>query len=79
MNSNINEVVTKLQKLFPKDPINLRYFDDDLTIEVGTPGMMNIPKLSFSTKTNQLKMSEFSSLAKIQKIIEILAEVNADV
>lgn len=79
MNSNINEVVTKLQKLFPKDPINLRYFDDDLTIEVGTPGMVNIPKLSFSTKTNQLKMSEFSSLAKIQEIIEILAEVNADV
>lgn len=79
MNSNINEVVTKLQELFPKDPINLRYFDDDLTIEVGTSGMMNIPKLSFSTKTNQLKMSEFSSLAKIQKTIEILAEVNADV
>lgn len=79
MNSNINEVVTKLQKLFPKDLINLRYFDDDLTIEVGTPGMMNIPKLSFSTKTNQLKMSEFSSLSKIQKTIEILAEVNADV
>lgn len=79
MNSNINEVVTKLQKLFPKDPINLRYFDDDLTIEVGTSGMISIPKLSFSTKTNQLKMSEFSSLAKIQKTIEILAEVNADV
>lgn len=79
MNSNINETVTKLQELFPKDQINLRYFDDDLTIEVGTSGMMNTPKLSFSTKTNQLKMSEFSSLAKIQKIIEILAEVNADV
>ncbi|WP_085679682.1 hypothetical protein [Limosilactobacillus reuteri] len=79
MNSNINETVTKLQKLFPKDQINLRYFDDDLTIEVGTSGMMNTPKLSFSTKTNQLKMSEFSSLAKIQKIIETLAEVNADV
>ena len=79
MNSNINEVVTKLQKLFPKDPINLRYFGDDLTIEIGTMGMVNIPKLSFSTKTNQLKMSEFSSLAKIQKTIEILAEVNADV
>ena len=78
MNSNINEVVTKLQKLFPKDPINLRYFDDDLTIEVGTSGMISTPKLSFSTKTNQLKMSEFSSLAKIQNIIEILAEVNAD-
>lgn len=79
MNSNINEVVTKLQELFPKDPINLRYFDDDLTIEVGTPGMMNTPKLSFSTKTNQLKIRELSSLAKIQNIIEILAEVNADV
>ena len=79
MNSNINEVVTKLQELFPKDPINLRYFDDDLTIEVGTPGMMSTPKLSFSTKTNQLKIGEFNSLAKIQNIIEILAEVNADV
>lgn len=79
MNSNINEVVTKLQKLFPKDPINLSYFDDDLTIEVGTPGMMNTPKLSFSTKTNQLKIREFSSLDKIQKIIEFLAEVNVDV
>jgi len=71
--------LTKLQELFPKDPINLRYFDDDLTIEVGTSGMMNTHKLSFSTKTNQLKIREFSSLAKIQKIIEILAEVNADV
>ena len=79
MNSNINETVTKLQELFPKDPINLRYFDDDVTIEVGTTGMMNTPKLSFSTKTNQLEIREFSSLAKIQKIIEILAEVNADV
>ena len=79
MNSNINEVVTKLQKLFPKDPINLRYFDDDLTIEVGTQEMMNTPKISFSTKTNQLKIREFYSLAKIQKIIEFLAEVNADV
>lgn len=78
MNSNINEVVTKLQKLFPKDPINLRYFDDDLTIEVGTPVVMNTPKLSFSTKTNQLKIREFYSLAKIQTIIEILAEVNVD-
>lgn len=79
MNSNINETVTKLQKLFPKDPINLSYFDDDVTIEVGTTGMMSIPKLEFSTRTNQLKIREFSSLAKIQKIIEILAEVNADV
>lgn len=79
MKSNINEVVTKLQKLFPKDPINLRYFDDDLTIEVGTLGMINAPKLSFSTKTNQLKIREFYSLAKIQNIIEFLAEVNADV
>lgn len=78
MNSNINEVVTKLQELFPKDPINLRYFDDDLTIEVGTPGMINTPKLSFLTKTNQLKIRDFSSLDKIQNIIEILAEVNAD-
>lgn len=79
MNSNINEVVTKLQKLFPKDPINLRYFDDDLTIEVGTSGMISTPRLTFSTRTNQLKMSEFSSLAKIQEIIEILAGINADV
>lgn len=79
MNSNINETVTKLQKLFPKDQINLRYFDDDLTIEVGTPGMMNTPKLKFSTRTNVLKIGEFYSLAKIQEIIEILAEVNADV
>ena len=79
MNSNINEVVTKLQKLFPKDPINLRYFDDDLTIEVGTTGMMSIPKLTFSTRTNTLKIGEYYSLVKIQEIIEILAEVNADV
>ena len=78
MNSNINEVVTKLQELFPKDPINLRYFDDDLTIEVGTPGMMSTPKLSFSIKAKRLRIGEFNSLAKIQNIIEILAEVNAD-
>lgn len=79
MNSNINETVTKLQKLFPKDPINLSYFDDDVTIEVGTTGMMSTPKLKFSTRTNVLKIGEFYSLAKIQEIIEILAEVNADV
>lgn len=79
MNSNINETVTKLQKLFPKDPINLSYFDDDVTIEVGTSGMMSTPKLSFSTRTNTLKIGESYSLVKIQEIIEILAEVNADV
>ena len=76
MNSNINETVTKLQELFPKDPINLTYFDDDY-IEIKV-GMMSNPKLSFSTKTNRLKLNEFASLAKIQKIIEILAEVNAN-
>ena len=75
MNSNINEVVTKLQELFPKDPIKLIYFDDDLTIEVGA---ISTPKLSFSVKTKRLKIDEFNSLAKIQKIIEILAEVNAN-
>ncbi|MQB64677.1 hypothetical protein [Limosilactobacillus reuteri] len=79
MNSNINEVVTKLQKLFPKDPINLRYFGDDLTIEIGTMGIMSTPKLTFSTRTNTLKIGEYYSLVKIQEIIEILAEVNADV
>lgn len=79
MNSNINETVTKLQELFPKDPINLMYFDDDLTIEVGTSEMMSTPKLTFSTRTNTLKIGEYYSLVKIQEIIEILAEVNADV
>ena len=79
MNSNINEVVTKLQKLFPKDLINLRYFDDDLTIEIGTMGIMSTPKLTFSTRTNTLKIGEYYSLVKIQEIIESLAEVNADV
>ena len=79
MNSNINETVTKLQELFPKDPINLSYFDDDVMIKVGTTGMMSTPKLAFSTRTNVLKIGEFYSLAKIQEIIEILAEVNADV
>lgn len=69
MNSNINEVVTKLQELFPKELINLTYFDDDcIAIKVG---MMSNPKLSFSTKTNQLKMREFHSLATIQKVIEL--------
>lgn len=76
MTQNINKVVTKLQELFPKELINLTYFDDDcIAIKVG---MMSNPKLSFSTKTNQLKLKEFASLAKIQNIIEILAEVNAD-
>ncbi|MCH5384809.1 hypothetical protein DKZ23_09700 [Limosilactobacillus reuteri] len=79
MNSNINETVTKLQELFPKDPIKLVYFDDDVTIKVGATGMMSTPKLSFSVKTKRLKIGEFYSLAKIQEIIEILAEVNADV
>lgn len=79
MTQNINEVVTKLQELFPKDPIKLIYFDDDLTIKVGATGMMSTPKLSFSVKTKRLGIGEFNSLAKIQKIVEVLAEVNADV
>lgn len=79
MTQNINKVVTKLQELFPKDPIKLIYFDDDLTIKVGATRMMSTPKLSFSVKTKRLRIGEFNSLAKIQNIIEILAEVNADV
>ncbi|PWT46092.1 hypothetical protein, partial [Limosilactobacillus reuteri] len=59
MNSNINETVTKLQELFPKDPIKLVYFDDDVTIKVGATGMMSTPKLSFSVKTKRLKIGEF--------------------
>ncbi|MCR1878952.1 hypothetical protein [Limosilactobacillus reuteri] len=77
MNKNINEAVTKLQELFPEDLINLSYFEDDcIAIKVGT---MSTPKLSFSVQTNRLSIREVNSLATIQKIIEILAEVNADV
>ena len=79
MNQNINETVTKLQELFPKDPIDLSYFNDDVTIKVGATGMISTPRLTFSTRTNRLQIGEFCSLAKIQEIIEILAGINADV